>query len=184
MEPEMQAGRIHGDPINAGPQGITKDAETIASRLKGFKLYPKFFDARSAAVLVTSDRPVGLFAMAEWDHGHWMQPSPVDSSLPDCWAKDAVGVFPISSECAVLACRGATNVLEDFLKKLNLVSDPDVGAWINAMTAFWANHVYSASRDAKFLRPGPSVVLVGIEEFVIASEAFTAANTVRWPRKL
>jgi hypothetical protein len=182
MEPEMEAGRIYGEPINPGPQGIPKDAEAIAKRLGDFKLYTKCFDGRPGTVLVTSDRPVGLFAMAAWDHGHWLQPSPVDSSLPDCWATDVICVFPISTQCVILGCRGSKRTLNEFFKQMNLTSHNEVAAWINAMTAFLANHVYSSSRDVKLLLPGTTVKIVGIEEFVAASEALTASMTEEWPR--
>ena len=182
MEPEMRAGRIRGEPINPGAEGIPKDAEAIVKRLRGFRLFTQFFDGQRGTVLVTSDRPVGLFAMAEWDHGQWLQPSPVDSSLPDCWGKEAICVFPISSHIAVLGCRGPKKSLREFFKTLNLTSHDELAAWINAMSAFWANHVYSASQDVKFLMPGAAVRVAGIDEFVAASDAFTATSTRRWPQ--
>jgi hypothetical protein len=184
MEPEMKAGRISGEPINPGPQGIPKDAEAITKRLADFRFYTKFFDGRPGTILVTSDRPVSLFAMAEWDHGHLLQPSPVDSSLPDCWGKDVICVFPISRHCAILGCRGSRKMLGEFFKgQLFVTSHAEVAAWINAMTVFCANHVYCGTRDAKFLLPGQTVKVVGIEEFVAASEALTAATTTKWPSK-
>jgi len=182
MEPEMKAGRISGEPINPGPQGIPQDAEAIAKWLTEFRLYTRFFDSNPGTILVTSDRPVGLFAMAEWDHGRLLQPSPVDSSLPDCWGKDAICVFPISRHCAVLGYRGSVEMLGKFLsRQLSLTSDTEVAAWINSMTTFLANHVYSGTRDAKFLLPGQTVKMVGIEEFVAATEALTSATTIKWP---
>jgi hypothetical protein len=182
MEPEMRAGRVSGEPLNPGPQGIPVDAEAIAKRLVDFSFYTRFLDGHPGTILVTSDRPVSLFAMAEWHHGNLLPPVQVDSSLPDCWIKDAICVFPISSHCAILGYGGSAEMLDEFFKcQLSLTSHAEVAAWINAMSAFWSNHVYSATRDAKFLLPSQTVKIVGIEEFVEVSEAFTAASTMKWP---
>jgi Protein of unknown function (DUF4238) len=179
MEPEMKAGRIAGEPINPGSSGIPKEAEAISRKLREFKLYPRFFDGRPQTLLATSDRPVGLFALAD---GRTQLLLPVDSSLPDCWANEVVCTFPISTQCVVLGIRGLKGKLNEVLKGvLSLRSHEQVAGWVNAMTAFQANQVYSCSRDTQFLALGATRKLVGIEEFVMATTAYMEANTEKWP---
>jgi Protein of unknown function (DUF4238) len=184
MQPEMKAGRIVGEPIHAGPLGIPKEAEAIERRLPEFKFYAKFFDGRARTMLATSDRPVGLYVLAEHDHltGQTSPPLPIDSSLPDNWARDVVCTFPISTQCTLLGIKGTKRKLNDVLKR-NLFLDrhEHLVGWVNAMTGFNTNWIYAASRDVQFLSLDKARKLVGVTDFIAETVAYTELNYTYWP---
>jgi Protein of unknown function (DUF4238) len=184
MEPEMKAGRIVGEPIHPGAQGIPDEAAAIERKLNGFKFYAKFFDGRERTLLATSDRPVGLYAHAEPDRQtkRMLQPSPIDSSHPDCWNSDVVCTFPISTQCTLLGIKGTKGKLNDILKRdLSLNSHELLAGWLNAMTAFNANWVYARSRDVQFLSLDKIRKLVGIADFIAETTEYIKSNYADWP---
>lgn len=191
LEKHLREGMIVGMPNNLGARGIAVDATVVANRLSEFTCYPEYFIGDEDTLLATSDRPVSLYALAEWEGSQWLQPSPVESSLPDCWKKDAIWILPIATQCALLGVRGPKRRLNEILKdQLELHSHKKRAGWINAMTAFHANHVYACSHAVRFLAPNQAATndsantenqLVCIEDFVSRVQRFMDAASVRWP---
>lgn len=199
IDPSMKAGLVVGDdPNNPGPGGILTDVGLVRSRLQRIHWYLYWFDEKDGRTLVTSDRPVGLYALAETDPrtGETYQASPLESCIPGNWARQAIFTFPLSSCCAALGFKGPKHGLDQILKDhLKLTSHADRAAWINAMTAWMANHVYTPDKAAKFLLPNkfapdptsgilapdPRNRLGTIEEFVPFADIFNKKSSIPWP---
>ena len=207
IDPWIKTGLVGGEyPNNLGPDGILKDVGLIRSHLQRIHWYLYWFDEKDGRTLVTSDRPVGLYALAETDPltGEINQPSPLEAALPDNWAKQAIFTFPLSSCCAALGFKGPKRELErEISRQVGIDCDDRLPAWINAMTAWMVNHVYTPNKNAKFLLPNPpkgpgapkflpaptSGILLPvprnrlgtIEEFVPLADTFHKNNTIPLP---
>jgi hypothetical protein len=159
LDPCIKTGLVVCDyPNNLGPGGILKDVGLIRSHLPKIHWYLYWFDKKDGRTLVTSDRPVGLYALAEMNPhtGEILQPSPLEAAIPYNWKKQAIFTFPLSSCCAALGFKEPKHRLDQILKdQLKLTSHASLAAWINAMTAWMANHVYTSDKEAKFLLPNP-----------------------------
>lgn len=185
LDPGVKMGLVKGDyPNNPGPDGILKDVGFIRSHLQRIRWYLYWFDEKDGRTLVTSDRPVGLYALAETDPctGKIFQPSPLAAAQPDNWAKQAIFTFPLSPRCAVLGFNGSKHRLDQILKdQLKLTSHAGRAAWINAMTAWMANHVYCRDQSALFLLPTPNSRAGTLDEFVPLVDAFNKKYNIPWP---
>ncbi len=183
IDPLSKAGLVVGEyPNNPGSDGILKDVDHIRSHLQTICWYLYWFDEKDGRTLVTSDLPVGLYALAESDPrdgNKALQPSPLEAAIPENWAKQAIFTFPLSSCCAALGFKGPKHRLDQILNsQLKLTSHASRAAWINAITAWMANHVYCRDQSALFLLPPPNSRVGTLDEYVPLVDAFNKANVI------
>lgn len=205
LDPLVKAGVVKGEhPDNPGAEGVLNDLEAVRQYLQVIKWHLYRFDGQDGIVLVTSDRPVGIYALAERhpQTGGTLQPSPVEAGLPDNWAKQAIFTFPLSPTCAAIGFKGTRCELEHELnRQVEIECDARLPAWVNSMTAWQARLIYTSDKGAQLLLPNPpegppereyvprpgSGILVpqprnrlgSIEEFVVAADQWLRAHSVR-----
>lgn len=205
LEPLMNAGLVKGEyPNNPGAEGVLEDIKTVRPHLQSIQWHLYWFDGQDGRVLVTSDRPVGIYALAEVhpQTGGTLQPRPVEAGPPDSWAKLAICTFPLSPTCAAIGFKGTRRDLEHALNlQVGIDCDDRLPGWVNTMPAWQAERIYTADKGAKFLLPNPPEgpqdrqftqmpetgiyvpqprnQLGSIEELVVAANQFHRAHTVQ-----
>jgi Protein of unknown function (DUF4238) len=183
LDPLVNAGWVKGDySNNAGPEGILRDVKAITPHMQDIHWYLYWFDGQDGRILVTSDRPVVVYALAAVDRrtGRMLQPYPLEACLPESWAMSAIFTFPLSAWCAALGFKGPKRELDTVLKdQLKLRSHIDRVGWINAMTAFQANYVYTPDKAARFLLPHPHNCLGSLDEFAPLVNEFCKRHNIR-----
>ncbi len=159
LDPLVKAGLVMGDfPNNPGPAGVLRDIRAIQPELKKITWYLYWFDGRDGRILVTSDRPVGIYALAEQGRhtGTVLQAAPLEAAMPDNWAKHAIFTFPLTRACAAVGFKGPKKDIEYELGRQGGIECGDrLPGWVNAMSAWQASCVYTPDKGAKFLLPNP-----------------------------
>ena len=157
LDPLISAGVVQGDyQNNPGPEGILKDLQAVRQHLPSIQWHLYWFDGQDGRVLVTSDRPVGLFAQPGPRYGEMLTPFPIEAGDPGNWAKQAIFTFPLSPTCAAIGFKGPRRQLECTLNlQVGIECDDRLPAWVNSMSAWQASRVYTRDQGAIFLLPNP-----------------------------
>ena len=206
LDPLVKAGLVRGEhPNNPGAEGVLKGIKSVLPYLQSIQWYLYRFDGLDGRILVTSDRPVGLFADSGLHFGEMVNQFPIEAGDPGNWKKQAIFTFPLSPACAVIGfkrSKRSKRELEHALKRqVGIDCDgPQLSAWLNSMTGWQASRIYTSDKRAKFLLPNPPEgpdklqfaqnpdtgiympvpqnPLVDIEKFMPAADQFFKLNTV------